>query len=71
MTKIKILSLSQNNLKRFFCNKNLDNLIMLDLSSNKITSFPRIKAKILIDIRWYKNPLNDLSELQNCELPSL
>ena len=61
MTKIKILSLSQNNLKRFSCNKNLDNLIMLDLSSNKITSFPRIKAKNLTDIRWYDNPLNNLS----------
>ena len=47
--------LSNNKLKKFVCNKNLDKLTMLDLSDNKITSFPRIKAKNLSDIRWSQN----------------
>lgn len=66
LTEIKTLSLSQNKLKKFVCNKNLDKLTMLDISLNKITSFPLIKAKNLSDIRWYGNEFNDLSELQNC-----
>lgn len=52
LSEIKILSFAGNKLKKFVCNKNLDKLIFLDLSNNKLSSFPRIKAKILSEIRW-------------------
>lgn len=71
LSEIKTLSLTNNKIKKFNCSKNLDKLTLLDLSYNKLTSFPRIKAKNLSDIRWTGNEFNDLSELQNCELPAL
>jgi len=52
---LKILSLQGNKLTKLICNKNLDKLTSLDISSNKMKIFPRIKAKNLTDIKWYGN----------------
>ena len=65
------MSLSGNKLKKLIFNKNLDKLTTLDISTNKMKVFPRIKAKNLSDIKWYGNQFDDLTELQNCELPAL
>ena len=43
-------------LKKFVCSKPLDKLITLNLTQNKLTSFPRIKAKNLTELRLYGNP---------------
>lgn len=55
------MSIINNKLRKFVCSKRLVKLMTLNLSDNKLVSFPRIKAKNLADFRWDNNQFNDIS----------